>query len=80
MQVNIPKLRGKIAEAGYKQYSFALKIGMDASTLRRKMKNGGGDLKLSEVQLIAEELQLTDEEILMIFLGRKASTAADEII
>lgn len=65
--VNINKLKGKIVERELSVTKLADKIGMDRSTLYRKMANNGLDFSIREVNLISKELCLTEEEAMQIF-------------
>lgn len=60
------KLRGKIVEKGFNQVSLAKKIGMDRSTLNRKLKNGE-TFTIGEASKIAIILELTKDEAMTIF-------------
>lgn len=65
---NENKLRGKIAETRNTIKSLAQKIGIDNSTLYRKII-GETEFTRSEIQAIAKELNLTAEEVQEIFFA-----------
>lgn len=65
--VNINKLKGKIVERELNVGKLAERIGMDRSTLYRKMSNHGEDFSIKEARLISEKLQLTEQEAMEIF-------------
>jgi transposase-like protein len=67
--MNIPKLRGKMVEAGYSVESLANKIGVDKSTLYRKLDNGE-KFTIGEAQKIRTTLDLTNDEAAVIFFGQ----------
>lgn len=66
--INIAKLKGKIAEKGISQESFAKAIGIDNSTLFRKLQLGGIKFSIEEVKKIVQVLELTKSEAMDIFL------------
>ena len=72
MEVNIPKLRGAIAEKGMSVSSLATKAGLSKSTLTRKMSNAGKGLTVAEMQAIVETLGLDGETAQEIFLFKNS--------
>ena len=70
MQINIPKLKGKMAENNINRAQLAGKIGMARTTFYRKLKSGGGSFTVEEVQGIASALNMTPDEVMNIFLGK----------
>lgn len=73
---NINKLRGKIIEAGTNVTKLANTIGMDKSTLYRKLKNNGEEISIKEASLIIEALDLNLEEINAIFFSNFVAYSA----
>lgn len=69
MLVNVNKLRGKIVENELNVATLAEKIGVDATTLYRRISDGGETFLIKEVQAIARELNLTIDEINSIFFA-----------
>lgn len=67
--MNVNKLRGKIVENGMSTGELAKRIGVDRSTLYRKMNNNGDGLTIKEVKLISEELNLSHDEAMAIFFN-----------
>ena len=65
--MNIQKLKGKMVEKGYSVDALALKIGVDRSTLYRKL-NKGENITLKEAGKIKTALNLSDEDAAVIFL------------
>ncbi|UAT29547.1 helix-turn-helix transcriptional regulator [Bacillus badius] len=65
--VNINKLKGKIVEKGLTVGKLAGKIGIDRSTLYRKLGNNGESLTIRDANLISEALDLTPQEATDIF-------------
>jgi hypothetical protein len=68
--MNVNKLKGKIVENGFTVGSFAESIGMDRSTLYRKMNKNGDTFTIKEVKIICCKLELTDDEALAIFFSQ----------
>lgn len=64
--MNIQKLKGKIVEMGYSRESLATEIGIDKSTLYRKMECGE-KFTIGEAQKIKDALSLSDEDVSAIF-------------
>jgi len=68
MRMNTAKLRGKIVERGMRQEDVAKAIGIDSSTMSRKL-NGGGELfTVGQMHKLADVLNLSGEEAADIFL------------
>ena len=67
--VNINKLKGKIVENGLSVEVLAERIGIDKSTLYRKMSNSGEALTIKEANQICKELELSVEEATVIFFS-----------
>jgi DNA-binding phage protein len=67
---NINKLRGKIVEKGINVSELAKTLGINKSTLYRKLKNNGEDISIKEANLIIKELNLTIEEVNAIFFSQ----------
>lgn len=65
--MNVNKLRGKIVEKGMSIESVANNIGVDRSTLYRKINSNGDTLTVSEANLICKILELSEREAMSIF-------------
>lgn len=65
--VNINKLKNKIIQRDLNISLLAEKIGVDRSTLYRKIKNHGETFTMKEIRLISEELELKEEKVVEIF-------------
>ena len=65
--MNIQMLKGKIVEKGLNVESVAEKIGIDRSSLYRKLNNGE-KISCGEAKRIMEVLGLSEEEATLIFL------------
>lgn len=66
--MNINKLKGKIVENGMNVETLASIIGVDRSSLYRKLNNGE-KLTIGEAIKIKGALELTDSEACEIFLS-----------
>lgn len=64
--MNIQKLKGKIVEMGFSREALATEIGIDKSTLYRKMECGE-KFTIGEAQKIKDALSLSDEDVSAIF-------------
>jgi DNA-binding phage protein len=73
--MNTNKLKGKMVENEITVTILAEKLGIDKSTLYRKLSNQGEKLSIKEVNEIVKILGLTKEESLAIFF--KDSVASD---
>lgn len=69
--INTNKLKGLIVERGTTQQAVADSIGIDRSTFYRKMKKGG-DFSIEEAKKMKQEIPLTDQEAIEIFLVEKS--------
>lgn len=67
--VNVNKLKGKLREYGYSLSVIANKLGMDRSTLYRKLKNYGKGILIKEAKQIIDILKLTNEDAIAIFFA-----------
>lgn len=63
---DVAKLRGKITENGLNQETLSKEVGMDRSTLNRKLKTGEA-FTIGEANKIAFVLKLTKDEAMAIF-------------
>ena len=68
MTTNMDKLRGKMAEKKIGKEELAAKIGVDASTFYRKMKDDGVKFTIGQMHKIVEVLDLSREDAATIFL------------
>lgn len=69
--MNVNKLRGKIVENGMTIEKFAERIGINRSTLYRRL--GGGTCErftVGEVRQMSEVLNLSSQDVVDIFFGR----------
>ena len=64
---NINKLKGKIVEKGINVSDLATVLGINKSTLYRKLKNNGENISIREAVGMINELDLSAEEANEIF-------------
>lgn len=65
--VNVRRLKGKIVEYGMSVDILAKEIGINKSTLYRKINSGGENITVGEMKKISEVLKLSRDEICEIF-------------
>lgn len=68
--MKIQRLKGRAMEYKKPISTLAEKIGIDKSTLYRKLENGGDTITIKEARLIAKELEMNTDEINDIFFGQ----------
>lgn len=73
MFVNVDKIHGRIRELKMNVVEVAGKMGIDKSTLYRKLANNGAGLTVKDAQQLVDILQLTDEDALQIFFAREVA-------
>lgn len=61
------RLKGKMAERGVRQEDLARAVGIDRSTLNRRLKTGE-DFTIGEANKVVAFLQLPVEDAIKIFL------------
>lgn len=72
MEVDIKKLKDKIERNKFTNESFSKKIGMDQSTLYRKLRNNGDTFMIHEVYAIIDTLKLNELEVNEIFFSKNS--------
>lgn len=65
--MNIPKLRGLMAEQLITQRAMAEMLDISLSTFHRKLKSGGGNFTLEELEKMKTALNLSDREAAQLF-------------
>ena len=73
MYVNVDKLHGRIRELKTNIVEVAAKMGIDKSTLYRKLAKQGAGLTIKDAQQLVDILQLTDDEAVLIFFAREVA-------
>ncbi len=68
--VNTNKLKGKIVENGMSVEELAEKIGIDRSTVYRKIGASGESFTIREANLICKILKLDKQEAMAIFFSQ----------
>ena len=71
--VNINKLKGKIVENNLSIEKLADAIGLDRSTLYRKINNNGDSITIKEADIMVQVLNLTIEEASNIFFSQNVA-------
>ena len=66
--MNVNKLKGKIAEKGLSVEKLAQQIGVDRSSLYRKLNNAE-KITIGEASRMKDVLEMTPEEATLIFLA-----------
>lgn len=64
---NTMKLKGLIVERGTTQEAVADALGIDRSTFHRKLKNGGDNFTVAEVNKMIEAIPMSFAEATEIF-------------
>lgn len=67
--VAMNKLRARMVEAGVSVQELAERIGMDKSTLYRRISGNGEDFTIHEIDDIKTALQLDSSEAVQIFFA-----------
>jgi len=67
--MNVNKLRAKIVEKGLSIELVAKEIGIDRSSLYRKLNNAGETLTIREANKIVETLEIQANEAVEIFFS-----------
>lgn len=67
--IAVNKLKGKVVEQGLTMTAFAKEIGMDYSSLYRRL-DGQVSFTVSDVETITRVLHLDSEEIVGIFFAK----------
>ena len=73
MLVNVNKIHGKLKELVLTVEDVAKRMGIDRSTLYRKLNNNGAGLTVKDAQMLVEILQLTQQEAVDIFFAREVA-------
>lgn len=68
--VNVDKLKGKMVERRMSVEDVADGIGLNVSTLYRRLNNGGNTFTIEEADKIATLLNLTADELNKIFFAQ----------
>lgn len=69
MFTNIDELKRKMSEKGFSNEEMAESMGINPSTLYRKLQKGGESFTVGQMHRIVEVLKLTQEEVAFIFLS-----------
>jgi len=66
--MNVRKFMGKLVEKDMSVESISAKLGLNRSTVYRKLKNAGLNFTVGEMHMIVSIMGLTKEEAIDIFL------------
>lgn len=69
--INSMELKAEIKRNGLTQDQLASKIGIDPSTLNRKINNKKSTLSVDEAQKIVDVLNIPEEKLAVIFFNSK---------
>lgn len=72
--VDVKRLQAKVVECGITQEALAAELGIDRSTLRRRINSGR--LQIRDIHKICEVLHLTASDAVAIFLCEKSQKCA----
>ena len=78
MEIDVYALKRKIAEKNTTLEGVASYLGIDRSTLYRKLRDGGRGVTVREAQLMASCLGLSLEETICIFWKRRGRSPRRE--
>ena len=67
---NVDKLKGKIKEMRLTPEKLATIVGIDKSTMYRKLNSGGDEFTIGQADVIAKALSLDAEEAQAIFFSQ----------
>lgn len=70
---DIKELRSKMLKKDISVEKLASMTGISKDTLYRRIKNNGEDFTCAEVQAIARALELTEDEIMIIFFAHNVA-------
>ena len=68
MSTNMDKLKEKMSKCNITHEELAQKLGIDVSTLYRKLKSDGMTFTVGQLHIIVDVLGLSDDDAASIFL------------
>lgn len=68
MSTNMDRLKEKMSERNISHEELAQKLGIDVSTLYRKLKSDGMTFTVGQLHIIVDVLGLSDDDAASIFL------------
>lgn len=71
--INVNRLKGKIVENGMSVSTLAEKLGIDRTTLYRRLDNAGSGLLVKDANRIVEILNLSPDDALAIFFPQQVA-------
>lgn len=73
LNIKIDRLKGLMVEHHITHESLSIALGINRSTLARKLKSGGGKFTITEISKMQSFIPLTNEEVIDIFLTEKVA-------
>lgn len=65
--MNVLKLKGKVVENNFTIEKIAENLGIDRSTLYRKLNDNGDNITIKQANIIVKLLKLSSQETISIF-------------
>ena len=72
-KVNVNLLKARLVERGMNFADLAKLMGINRSTLYRKLKNGGKNLLIGEANAIVQGLGLSAQDAMLIFFSEQVA-------
>ncbi|WP_338209358.1 helix-turn-helix transcriptional regulator [Lactiplantibacillus paraxiangfangensis] len=73
LDMNMDRLRGLLVERHVTQDELAVALGINRSTLYRKISEGGKRFTADEIFKMKDFIPLSDQEVIDIFLTKKVA-------
>lgn len=80
LDIKIDRLKGLMVERHVTQEALSMALGINRSTLSRKLKDGGNKFTIDEIKKMQNFIPLTNEEVIDIFFNRKSRINATKTI
>lgn len=73
LDIKIDRLKGLMVERHVTHEALSMALGINRSTLSRKLKDGGNKFTINEIKKMQNFIPLTNEEVVDIFLTEKVA-------
>ena len=73
LDVKVDRLKGLMVERHVTHEALSMALGVNRSTLSRKLKDGGNKFTIREIKKMKNFIPLTNEEVIDIFLTEKVA-------
>lgn len=73
LDIKIDRLKGLMVERHITHESLSVALGINRSTLSRKLKDGGNKFTIEEIRKMQKFIPLTNQEVIDIFLTEKVA-------